>query len=104
MYWCCDQEVNKERFCQQNVRSHIQHSETHRPNRERGNSVRFIRAPHKTVQYTEQPVIMGFPIGDLFRRRSFLLGGAQTCQLFENDLMATCKRSKEINSDFKART
>ena len=46
---------------------------------------------------------MGFPIGDLFSIRSFLLAGAQTCQLFENDLMATNKRSKETNSDFIAR-
>ena len=46
---------------------------------------------------------MGFPIGDLFSIRSFLLAGAQTCQLFENDLMATHKRSKETNSYFIAR-
>ena len=46
---------------------------------------------------------MGFPIGDLFSIISFLSAGAQTCQLFENDLMATHKRSKEINSDFIAR-
>ena len=46
---------------------------------------------------------MGFPIGDPFSIRSFLLAGAQTRQLFENDLMATCKRSKESNSDFIAR-
>ena len=52
----------------------------------------------------KQLVIMGFPIGDLFSIRSFLLAGAQTCQLFENDLMATCKRSKETNSDFIVRT
>ena len=32
-----------------------------------------------------------------------LLAGAQTRQLFENDLMATCKRSKETNSDLIAR-
>ena len=48
-------------------------------------------------------IIMGFPIGDLFSIISFLLAGVQTCQLFENDLMATCKRSKETNSDFKVR-
>ena len=48
-------------------------------------------------------VIMGFPIGDLFSIRSFLLAGAQTCQLLENDLMATRKRTKETNSDFIAR-
>ena len=42
-------------------------------------------------------VIMCFPIGDLFSISSFLLEGVQTC------LMATCKRSKEINSDFIAR-
>ena len=52
----------------------------------------------------KQLVIMGFPIGDLFSIRSFLLAGAQTCQLFENDLMATRKRSKETNSDFIVRT
>ena len=46
---------------------------------------------------------MGFPIGHLFSIRSFLLTGAQTCQLFENDLMATHKRSKETNSDIIAR-
>ena len=46
---------------------------------------------------------MGFPIGDLFSIRYILLAGAQTCQLFENDLMATCTRSKETNSDFIAR-
>ena len=39
-----------------------------------------------------------------FSIRSFLLAGAQTCQLFKNDISATCtcKRSKENNSDFKA--
>ena len=42
---------------------------------------------------------MGFPIGDLFSIRSFLLAGAQTGQLFKNDLMATHKRSKETNSN-----
>ena len=50
---------------------------------------------------------MGFPIGDLFTVFSiisFLLAGAQTCKLLENDLMATRKRSKETNSDFIART
>ena len=46
---------------------------------------------------------MGFPIGDLFSIRSFSLAGAQTYQLFENDLMATHKRSKETNSDFIVR-
>ena len=46
---------------------------------------------------------MGFHIGDPFSISSFLLTGAQTCQLFENDLMATGKRSKETNSDFIAR-
>ena len=46
---------------------------------------------------------MGFSIGDLFHIRSVLLVGAQTCQLFENDLMAACKRSKETYSDFIAR-
>ena len=58
--------------------------------------------------YTEgkkvkQPVIMGFPIGDLSSIRFFLLAGAKTCQLFKCDLMATCKRSKETNSDFIVR-
>ena len=38
---------------------------------------------------------MGFPIGDLLSIISFLLAGANACQLFENDLMATCKRSKK---------
>ena len=46
---------------------------------------------------------MGFPMGDLFNIEYFLLAGVQTCQLFENDLMATSKRSKETNSDFIAR-
>ena len=45
---------------------------------------------------------MGFPIDDIFSIRSLLLAGMQTCQLFENDLMATRKRSKETNSDFIA--
>ena len=35
---------------------------------------------------------MGFPKGDLLSIRSFGLAGLQTCQLFENDLMATRKR------------
>ena len=38
-----------------------------------------------------EPVKGGFPIGDLFIIIPFLLAGAQICQLFENDLMATCK-------------
>ena len=46
---------------------------------------------------------MGFPIGGISSIRSFLLAGTQTCQLFENDLMATRKRSKETNSNFLAR-
>ena len=46
---------------------------------------------------------MGFPIGDILSIRSFLLAHAQTCQLFENDLMATHKKSKETNSDFISR-
>ena len=46
---------------------------------------------------------MGFSIGDLFSIRYSLLAGVQTCQLFENDLMAAPKRSKETNSDFIAR-
>ena len=33
-----------------------------------------------------------------------LLAGEQTCQLFENYLMATCKRSKETNSYLIARS
>ena len=45
----------------------------------------------------------GFPIGHLFSIRSFLLAGVQTCKLFENYQMDTCKRSKETNSDFIAR-
>ena len=43
---------------------------------------------------------MVFPIGDLFSIRFFLLAGAQTCELFENDLMGTSNRSKETNYDF----
>ena len=46
---------------------------------------------------------MDFTVGDLFSIRSFLLAGVQTCQLFEIDLMATRKRSKEITSDFIVR-
>ena len=46
---------------------------------------------------------MGLPTSDLFSIRSFLIAGAQTGQLFENDLMAIRKRSKETNSDFIAR-
>ena len=40
---------------------------------------------------------MGYPIGDLLGIMSFLFEGAHACQLFENDIMATCKRSKETN-------
>ena len=43
---------------------------------------------------------MEFPIEDLWRIRSFYLEGTQTCVLFENDLMATRKWSKETESDF----
>ena len=39
---------------------------------------------------------MGFPIGDLFSLRSFILADVQTCQLFENDLMATSGQNKQI--------
>ena len=46
---------------------------------------------------------MGFPIDDLLSIRSFLLADAHACQLFENDLMATCKRSKVTNWNFIAR-
>ena len=46
---------------------------------------------------------MDFPIGDPFSIRSFLLASAQTFPLFENDLMDTCKRSKELNYDFTVR-
>ena len=46
---------------------------------------------------------MGFPIGYLFSIQSFLLVCAQTCKMFENDLMATLKRSKETNYDCIAR-
>ena len=52
---------------------------------------------------TEKSLTTSFPIGDLFSIRSFLLAGAQTCQLFENELMATCKRSKETKSNFIVR-
>ena len=43
---------------------------------------------------------MGFPFGDLFSMRSFLLTGAQACQLFENDLMDACKRLQLYSEDF----
>ena len=46
---------------------------------------------------------MGFPIGYLCSIWSNLLASAQTCQLFENELVATLKRSKETNYDFLAR-
>ena len=46
---------------------------------------------------------MGLPIGDPMSIRSFLLAGAHACQLFENDLMATCKRSKEMQWNFIVR-
>ena len=45
---------------------------------------------------------MFFSIGDLLNIGSFLLAGMHTCKLFENDLMATCKRSKETNLIFIA--
>ena len=38
---------------------------------------------------------MGFPIGDLLSIRYVALAGVQTCQLFENDIMTTRKRSIE---------
>ena len=44
-----------------------------------------------------------FSHSDIFSIGSFLLADAQTCQLFENDLMATHKRSKETNSDVIAK-
>ena len=44
----------------------------------------------------------GFSIGYLCSIRSTLLDSAQTCQLFENELVATLKRSKETNYDFIA--
>ena len=46
---------------------------------------------------------MWFPIGDFWSIRSFYLAGSQTCQLFENNLMATHKWSKETKSDFIVR-
>ena len=46
---------------------------------------------------------MGFPIGDLLSIRSFILAGVHACQLFESDLKATYKRSKETNLNFIAR-
>ena len=46
---------------------------------------------------------MGFSIADLLSIRSYILAGAHVCQLFENDLMATCKRSIETNLNFIAR-
>ena len=59
----------------------------------------------KALLYTEGKslAIRGFPIGDLSSFRSYLLAGAQPCQLFENYLMATCKRSKATNLNFIAR-
>ena len=47
---------------------------------------------------------MDFPIGDLLSiTYIILLASAQTCQLFKNDLMAICKKSKETKYDFIAR-
>ena len=46
---------------------------------------------------------MGFPIADFLSIGYFLLAVVHACQLFENDLMATCKRSKETNLNFIAR-
>ena len=43
---------------------------------------------------------MGFPIGVLCSTRSFKLAGSQTCQLFENDLMATGKWPEITKTDF----
>ena len=45
----------------------------------------------------------GFSHKRSFYHQFFLSAGAQTPQLFENDQMATCKRSKETNSNFIAR-
>ena len=39
----------------------------------------------------------------IFSIRYFLLASVQVCQLFENDLMDTCERSKETNCNFIAR-
>ena len=44
---------------------------------------------------------MGFSIGALLSIRNILLSGVQTCQLFENDILATSKRSKETHFNFK---
>ena len=44
---------------------------------------------------------MGFP-GRSLRIRFILKAGPQTCQLFENDLTPTCKRSTRAYSDFIA--
>ena len=41
---------------------------------------------------------MGFPCSDIFSILSFLLAGAKSCQLFEYDLLATSKRSKETKN------
>ena len=46
---------------------------------------------------------MGFLICDLLNISSLLLAGARACQLFQNDLMATSKRSKDTNLNFIAR-
>ena len=47
---------------------------------------------------------MRFPKGDLFSIGSFLLAGEQTCQLYENDLVATGKRLKKKNPISKPRS
>ena len=45
---------------------------------------------------------MGFLKGNLFSISSLLLAGAQTCPLFEHDLMAARKSSKETKSELIA--
>ena len=44
---------------------------------------------------------MCFP-GRSLKNRFILIAEPQTCQLFENDLTPTCKRSTQTNSDFIA--
>ena len=58
----------------------------------------WIKLYWRNDEKVKQLVIMGFPIGKLLALYLILLAGSQTCQLFENNQMATHKRSKETHS------
>lgn len=42
MYWYCDEEVNQEGFCQQDVRPGVWYSQTHGPDREGGMGIGIL--------------------------------------------------------------